>query len=82
MGGGGEGALPYEARVKVAQPYGRFGFNELHRPHQMGFDTLVLKKTCTLMACVVPPIRSSPSLGRSCIIIEPISSFDPQMPGF
>ena len=28
------------------------------------FDTLVLKKTCTLMVCDVPPFRSSPSLGE------------------
>ena len=42
---------------------------------RQAFGTQVFKKTCTLAVCGVPLLRSSPSLGRSCIRISVVSQY-------
>jgi len=44
---------------------------------RQAFGTLVFKKTCTLMVCDVPMLRSSPSLGEVLHENQSNLHFDP-----
>ena len=53
--------------LQKGQPPCHIGFNDIHRPlrwPQTAFATQVFKKTCTLIVCDVPLLRSSPGLGE------------------